>query len=1240
MDSENAINTADFFLRDIPNVKVGNVSPIKKNIVKEELQFLRLNDAIQEQILETLKYIHGPDFKLKSASDYEEVTSNVLRKYWVGQGSLVVKGGCDFSQFKDGPTEELERIKQFGLMRLESYGFHKGHCIEAFEYCNGNIEDALYLLYNRYFNRNIELKEIDHGLSEKELLEQRVDEKSSLESIYENSFKEKVENVWILTLKLEYLVKIFHNKEDKQKKNVAVQQKKKEKCRNFVRGNCKFGDKCRFSHEIEKPPPDINQHLNDFLFELEIRFPPNTKYPYEPPMIFLKTNAVLPPLANLHICKRLYEEARTLAEDGIPCVYTITELLQTEDIVKAQLKEEINFLPPNQKLFAAEKAKEVRKIRPSHYKKGITNRDNKKALTIEEVKREDKRIVETFSSKQGDTKYVLMLQSRKNLPAWTLKKDILNTINRSQVVVISGETGCGKSTQVPQFILDEWISNYDSGNKHIEIVCTQPRRISAIGVAERVADERVDRIGSTVGYQIRLESKISASTRLTFCTTGILLRRLEGEPTLPNVTHIIVDEVHERSEESDFLLLILKELLILRPELKVILMSATLNASLFAQYFGEIPVVNIPGRTFPVQQYFLEDILETTNYILEEGSEYCRKIKNDSDIDALMASEEVSFLNAMPKDNVRDENLSIPQVMARYQDFSARTCKNLFLMDTEKINNELIETVLIWIVSGDHEYPRKGTILIFLPGIAEITTLFDQLNDHPVFAARAGKYVLVPLHSSLTNEEQSAIFRKPKLGQRKIVLSTNLAETSVTIDDCVFVIDSGKMKETHFDPNRNMESLETVWVTRANALQRKGRAGRVMPGVCVHLYTGHRFNHHMLPQPIPEINRIPLERLILNIKVLPNFEDREVANVIGSFIEPPSEENVTTAIKRLENVGALDKDDNLTPLGHHLAALPVDVRIGKLMLYGAIFGCVDAALTMAACLSYKSPFVAPFGKRDEANKKKQSFAAGYSDQITVLVAYKKFLQMNKKSGAGARNFANENYLSHKTLVTIADIKHQFLEFLVDIGFVAVNLGGRRRMGQDNVYEITGSEFNKNGENLRLLSSILCAALYPNIVKILTPSKSYVMSAAGAVPKENEAKDLKFATAKEIVFMHPSSVNYSVRSFPSPYMVYQEKVRTSKVFFRDCTMVPVIPLVLFSGSDLEVTVHNGNTFVALEEGWILFQVEEHKVAEMVKLIRQELFDLLEEKIKDPLLNLLHHDTGEKIINIILKLINSS
>ncbi|KAL1506304.1 hypothetical protein ABEB36_005693 [Hypothenemus hampei] len=1233
MNCEESINAADFLLRENVSAKVSTITTIAKpSPLKQELRCLMLNDDIKEEILNTLKSIHGPDFKLNTIDDYEDNKSFLLKKYSVG---LVVKGGCDYSQNKDTPQGDEERLRKFAVMRLQSYGFHESHSIEALEYCEYSVENALYLLYLKYMN--VYGKEpIKCTLTESELLEMRDDEGSSMESIYDKGFKKKSQGVWIITCKLDYLFYIFHNK--KAAKVDKPTKKPKEKCKNFLRGiPCKFGNKCRYSHTVDVIE-NGDDHLNSHYFELEFRFHPDSKYPYEPPLIFLKSNVCLPPLTSLHICKRLYQEAQTLAADGIPSVYSVTELLKSEEEIKEHLKTEIEFLDPREKLFSRNVVEVKRKVLPKYYLKGETNRDNKRQLTADEILKEDQRIVNEFQQKILNPKYQKMITSRKKLPAWNFRKDILNSIQQSQVAVVSGETGCGKSTQVPQFILDEWISQYN--NKHLEIVCTQPRRISAIGVAERVADERVEKIGATVGYQIRLESKISSCTRLTFCTTGILLRRLEGEPTLPNVTHIIVDEVHERSEESDFLLLILKDLLSVRSDLKVILMSATVNAGLFSEYFGDIPIINIPGRTFPVEQYFLEDILEETGYILEDGSKYCRRIKSDSEyIEMLMAESELGINK--PRDNIKDENLSVQEVLARYHGYSLKTCKNIFLMDTNNINNDLIENVLTWIVSGNHEYPRTGTILIFLPGIGEITALYEHLIVHETFGRRNGKYIILPLHSSLTNEEQAAIFTNPKYGERKIVISTNLAETSITIDDCVFVIDSGRMKEKHFDANRNMESLETVWVTQANALQRKGRAGRVMSGVCIHLYTKHRFTHNMLSQPIPEIHRIPLEQLILNIKVLQRFYDRNVAEVFGSFIEPPSKENIFSAVKRLESVGALDKDENLTALGHHLAVLPVDVRIGKLMLYGAIFGCIDAALTMAACLSYKNPFVSPFDKRlaNEVDRKKITFSAGFSDQITVLMAYKKFLTFSKKSASAARNFAKENYLSYKTLLTIADIKYQFLELLVDIGFVPINLcGNRRKTGQDIVPDVTGPEFNNNGENLRLLASVLCAALYPNVVKILTPSKKYIQSAVGAVPKENEAKDIKFATPKEMVFMHRSSVNFTVNSFPSPYMVYLEKVRTSKVFFRDCTMMPLVPLVLFSG-DVDIVVQNGSTFLSLEDGWILIQVDEHRVAEMIKMIRTELYNLLEAKIKDPLLNIQHNDLGDRVISIILKLIQT-
>lgn len=212
---------------------------------------------------------------------------------------------------------------------------------------------------------------------------------------------------------------------------------------------------------------------------------------------------------------------------------------------------------------------------------------------------------------------------------------------------------------------------------------------------------------------------------------------------------------------------------------------------------------------------------------------------------------------------------------------SKATCKTLFLMDPMRINPELIESILHYIDDGDHAWPHEGSILIFLPGLAEIQTVHDALCDNAKFSPRAGKYILVPLHSTLSNEEQQLVFQRAPKGKRKIVLSTNIAETSVTIDDCVFVIDCGQMKEKRFDANRNMESLDLVWVSRANANQRKGRAGRVMPGVAIHLYTKHRFANHFSSQPVPEIHRVPLEQLLLRIKTLPNFSSRHVNSVIG-----------------------------------------------------------------------------------------------------------------------------------------------------------------------------------------------------------------------------------------------------------------------------------------------------------------------------------------------------------------------
>lgn len=257
----------------------------------------------------------------------------------------------------------------------------------------------------------------------------------------------------------------------------------------------------------------------------------------------------------------------------------------------------------------------------------------------------------------------------------------------------------------------------------------------------------------------------------------------------------------------------------------------------------------------------------------------------------------------------------------------------------------------------------------------------------------------------------------------------------------------------------------------------------------------------------------------------------------------------------------------------------------------------DSILTIAACLSFKSPFVAPFNKRNEADKRKKSFSICFSDHLTVLKAYKKWLEANNRSRYAGRTYADENYLSLKTMETIIEIKHQYLELLVSAGFVPADLTQRRRNSQkiDNIFELSGLEMNANSENYRLLGALLCAALYPNVVKVFTPEKSFTMTAGGAVSRQPLPSELKFKTNHDgYVNIHPSSVNSEVGHFPSPFLVYQEKVKTSRIFIRDCTMIALIPLVLFSGRKIRIQMHGGE-FIIIIDDWIIMQAESLEVS---------------------------------------------
>ena len=342
----------------------------------------------------------------------------------------------------------------------------------------------------------------------------------------------------------------------------------------------------------------------------------------------------------------------------------------------------------------------------------------------------------------------------------------------------------GKSTQVPSFILEHVLSK----GKPCKIYCTEPRRISAISLARRVSEELGERkndLGtsrSLVGYAIRLESKTTKETRLVYATTGIVMRMLEGSNDLKDITHIILDEVHERTIDSDFLLIVLKKLMLRRPDLKVVLMSATVDAERFSKYLDGAPVLNVPGRTFPVQVKYLEDAVELTGYTLDNG--YAEQFTDlDDDVE------------------IGETDLQVPDKGGKtkewyLQHFPAKIRNTVLQMDEYRIDFDLVTQLLAKIATDDRLAMFSKAVLVFLPGIGEIRQLNDLLVGHPVFSSN---WYVYPLHSTIASEDQEAAFLVPPPGTRKIVLATNIAETGITIPDVTCVVDTGKHREMRYE---------------------------------------------------------------------------------------------------------------------------------------------------------------------------------------------------------------------------------------------------------------------------------------------------------------------------------------------------------------------------------------------------------------------------------------------------------
>lgn len=829
------------------------------------------------------------------------------------------------------------------------------------------------------------------------------------------------------------------------------------------------------------------------------------------------------------------------------------------------------------------------------------------ALSLEPTSAEDLAPVRSlFRRLQSTPKYQRLLKERQQLPVFKHRDSIVETLKRHRVVVVAGETGSGKSTQVPHFLLEDLLLD-ECGARKCNIVCTQPRRISAVSLATRVCEELGCESGpggrnSLCGYQIRMESRASESTRLLYCTTGVLLRKLQEDGLLADVSHVIVDEVHERSVQSDFLLVILKEILQKRSDLHLILMSATVDSDKFSTYFTHCPILRISGRSYPVEVFHLEDIVEETGFVLEKDSEYCQKFLEEEEEITINVTSKAGGVKKY-QEYIPVQSGASPELNPFYQKYSSRTQHAILYMNPHKINLDLILELLVYLDKSPQFRNIEGAVLIFLPGLAHIQQLYDLLSSDRRFYSE--RYQVIALHSVLSTQDQAAAFMFPPPGVRKIVLATNIAETGITIPDVVFVIDTGRTKENKYHESSQMSSLVETFVSKASALQRQGRAGRVRDGFCFRLYTRERFEG-FLDYSVPEILRVPLEELCLHIMKcdLGSPED-----FLSKALDPPQLQVISNAMNLLRKIGACEPNEpKLTPLGQHLAALPVNVKIGKMLIFGAIFGCLEPVATLAAVMTEKSPFITPIGRKDEADLAKSSLAVADSDHLTIYNAYLGWKKAQQEGGFRSEiSYCQRNFLNRTSLLTLEDVKQELMKLVKAAGFSSSPSWEGRKGPQTLSFQ-----------DIALLKAVLAAGLYDSVGKIMC-TKSVDVTEKLACMVE---------TAQGKAQVHPSSVNRDLQTYG--WLLYQEKVRYTRVYLRETTLITPFPVLLFGG---DIEVQHRERLLSVD-GWIYFQAPV-KIAVIFKQLRVLIDSVLRKKLENPKMSL----ENDKILQIITELIKT-
>ncbi|XP_055969720.1 ATP-dependent RNA helicase TDRD9 [Sorex fumeus] len=644
-----------------------------------------------------------------------------------------------------------------------------------------------------------------------------------------------------------------------------------------------------------------------------------------------------------------------------------------------------------------------------------------------------------------------------DLPINRCKEEVISLIESNSVVIIHGATGSGKSTQLPQYVLDHYMQR----STYCNIAVTQPRKIGASSIARWISKERAWTLGGLVGYQVGLEKIATEDTKLIYMTTGVLLQKIVSAKSLMEFTHIFIDEVHERTEEMDFLLLVVRKLLRTNSRfVKVVLMSATINCKEFADYFA-VPVQNkmnpayvfeVEGKPHSIEEYYLNDLghihhSRLSPHLLEEP--------------------------VITKD-IYDVAISLIQMFD----------------DLDMEENGGNKT---W--SGAQFVSERSSVLVFLPGLSEINYMHELLTN------MAHKRLQVfPLHSSVTLEEQNNVFLSPVPGYRKIILSTNIAESSLTVPDVKYVIDFCLTRTLVCDEDTNYQSLRLSWASKTNCNQRKGRAGRVSKGHCYRLVHRDFWDNYIPNHTVPEMLRCPLGSTILKVKLLDMGEPRAL---LATALSPPSLSDIERTILLLKEVGALavsgqredenPHDGELTFLGRVLAQLPVNQQLGKLIVLGHIFGCLDECLIIAAALSLKNFFAMPFRQHLDGYRNKVSFSgSSKSDCIALVEAFKTWQSCRQRGELrhpkDELDWGRLNYIQIKRIREVAEL---YEELKNRISQFNMHVDSRRPvLDQEYIYK---QRF--------ILQVVLAGAFYPNYFTFGQPDEEMaVRELAGKDPK--------------------------------------------------------------------------------------------------------------------------------------------